>query len=515
MPDEQRTTEIERRIDRDVTGALAIMPHGGGSLVVAPRNMTEVMEVAKLMSVSGICIRPMFRGNPGSCLAIVLQAMKWGADPFAVANKAFEVNGQLSYESQLIHAIINASPALGRRLQVTYSGEGQTRCCHVIGFIKGDDDPKPYDSPRLGEITPKNSPLWKSDPDQQLFYYATRAWARRWLPEILLGIYVPEELTTIDLEPQPPVQSKLERFEEKHGEPPSHGEDSPAPIEPSTPEDTRQASGPGTPLPNAAAPAASDQTQGAPAWSPAPASTEPEPSPDDEKLKVLVKRGDEAAQQGTPKLESLWRYGFSSLDRGILGARGRGTGPYLERWKKIAAEADARLAAQSSPAAVIVQPQSGGDRNADEMAAGGASRLVCPQGDFCIYSPEECANGLSCRRKNDAPAPDLLSADADRRVPRQPVPPQHAMGMQPAAEADAGDGRPDLEVKLPVYHGQPLDWRSWWIALFLPKLAQQKSGTDLGDFIGANGENLDQARAALGENVVNDALHEKWREFDG
>lgn len=28
MPDDQRANEIEKRIDRDVTGALAIVPHG-------------------------------------------------------------------------------------------------------------------------------------------------------------------------------------------------------------------------------------------------------------------------------------------------------------------------------------------------------------------------------------------------------------------------------------------------------------------------------------------------------
>lgn len=201
-PGQERSTAIERTINRDIADALTMTPHGGSVFTVAPRSMGELLEFAKLMSVSGICIRPMFRGNPGACLALTLQAMKWGADPFAVANKAFEVNGQLSYESQLIHAIVNSSPALARRLNATFIGEGQARQCVVTGVIKGESEAREYQSPKLSEITPKNSPLWKTDPDQQLFYYSTRAWARRWVPEVLLGINTPDEIgRTIELVP--------------------------------------------------------------------------------------------------------------------------------------------------------------------------------------------------------------------------------------------------------------------------------------------------------------------------
>jgi hypothetical protein len=213
MPDD-RVAEIEKRIDRDVVAQMQLAPAAGSTFGLVPRSMADVLEFAKLMAVSGICIRPMFRGNPGACLAVTLQAMKWGADPFAVANKAFEVNGQLSYESQLIHAIVNSSPALSRRLNATFSGEGPQRKCLVVGMIRGEDEAREYESPKMSDITPKNSPLWKTDPDQQLFYYSTRAWARRWVPEVLLGIYTPEELgPTIDLTPIGPEPQRQDFVE--------------------------------------------------------------------------------------------------------------------------------------------------------------------------------------------------------------------------------------------------------------------------------------------------------------
>ncbi|HSR77596.1 MAG TPA: recombinase RecT [Xanthobacteraceae bacterium] len=155
------------------------------------------------MAISGVCVRPQFRGNPGACLSIAMQAFAWAADPFAVCNKAYVVKNRageetIAFEAQLIHAIVNTRAPLKRRLQPTYKGENgkpdtSTRSCLIQGWLIGEDDVFEYESPMIKDIGVKNSPLWIADPDQQLHYYSTRAWARRHVPEILLGIYTPEE----------------------------------------------------------------------------------------------------------------------------------------------------------------------------------------------------------------------------------------------------------------------------------------------------------------------------------
>lgn len=114
--------------------------------------------------------------------------------PFSVANKSYSVNDRLAYESQLIHAVVEARAPLKQRLRKKYAGEGEKRRCTVIGHFKGEVEPIEYESPEFGRITPKNSPLWKSDPDQQLWYYSVRAWARANCPDVLLGIYSADEL---------------------------------------------------------------------------------------------------------------------------------------------------------------------------------------------------------------------------------------------------------------------------------------------------------------------------------
>jgi hypothetical protein len=183
---------------KPIPGALAISPQRSAMNVV-PQNMAEAIEFARVMSKGGDVIRPAFRDNPGACLAIALQAFRWAADPFAVANKAYLTRNkagetQIAYEAQLVDAIVHTAGVLSKRLRLRYEGQGTSRKCIVTGWIRGEDEPFEYESPTVAEIAVKNSPLWTADRDQQLAYYSKRAWARRHVPEILLGIYTTDEI---------------------------------------------------------------------------------------------------------------------------------------------------------------------------------------------------------------------------------------------------------------------------------------------------------------------------------
>lgn len=187
-------TEAERkladRVNPAVTGNLALTSQTGG---LAFTNAGEAMEFAKLMALSQIGVRKHLRGNPGACLAIVVQAVEWRMSPYAVANKSYNVNDQIAYESQLIQAVILQRAPIKGRFKVKYEGEGERRVCTVSATLS-DGDSVDYRSPEFGKITPKNSPLWKSDPDQQQFYYSARALCRRHFPDVLLGVYAEDEI---------------------------------------------------------------------------------------------------------------------------------------------------------------------------------------------------------------------------------------------------------------------------------------------------------------------------------
>lgn len=169
----------------------------GGARVPMPRNFAELQEMASFMSRGGAMVGSAFQGSPGACLGIITQAMRWGMDPYAVSQKAYQAtkdnpNAPIAYEAQLVAAVVLRNAPLQRRLRSRYEGSDDTRKIIITGWLKGEDDPFEYESPPLATLKGK-SPLWTKDPDQQLWYYGVRAWARRFVPEVIMGVYTPDE----------------------------------------------------------------------------------------------------------------------------------------------------------------------------------------------------------------------------------------------------------------------------------------------------------------------------------
>lgn len=182
---------IAARIDAGTLQGLSVSSAAGG---LAFSTMDQVMEFAKTMAVSQIAVRKHLRGNPGACAAVIMQAIEWRMSPYAVANKSYAVNDQLAYEAQLIHAVILQRAPIHGRIKAEYSGTDGKRVLRVWAVLKDGEEVVDYTSPLFEKIQPKNSPLWKNDPDQQLFYYSVRALARRHFPDVILGVYADDEL---------------------------------------------------------------------------------------------------------------------------------------------------------------------------------------------------------------------------------------------------------------------------------------------------------------------------------
>jgi hypothetical protein len=195
-PLQNKVVRIENKLDTEVAADLATSSATGG---MAFRSMLEVMEFSKLMAVSDIAVPKHLRGNVGACLAVCVQAIEWRMSPYAVANKSYVVNDRISYESQLIHAVVEQRAPLAGRLRCSYSGVGNSRKCKVWAHIKGEDLPLEFESAEFEMIQPKNSPLWKTKPDLQLFYNASRDWARMYFPDVILGVYAEDEIERLPL----------------------------------------------------------------------------------------------------------------------------------------------------------------------------------------------------------------------------------------------------------------------------------------------------------------------------
>jgi hypothetical protein len=174
-----------------INGEVSMSASRGG---VRFENMLQVMEFAKLMAVADIGVPKHLRGNPGACMKIAIQADEWGFSPFAVADKSYVVNDRMAYESQLIHAVVEKRAPLESRLRHEFSGEGPTRRCKVIGKLIGEEYPSVWEGPMFKDIKVKNSPEWTANPDKQLFYHASRDWARIFVPDVLAGVYERDEM---------------------------------------------------------------------------------------------------------------------------------------------------------------------------------------------------------------------------------------------------------------------------------------------------------------------------------
>ena len=171
---------------------------------LVPTGMDQAVRLAEIMA-KGRLVPSHFHNQPGDCLMVIEQAMRWGMSPFAVAQSTSVIQGKLMFEGKLVAAAIQSSGILDGRLTFDYSGEGEARTITVGGTMRGETKPRTIDV-RLKDARTANK-LWTAQPDQQLAYHGSRVWGRRHAPEVMLGVYSPEEMSSpvVDEHPGPTI----------------------------------------------------------------------------------------------------------------------------------------------------------------------------------------------------------------------------------------------------------------------------------------------------------------------
>ena len=206
--------KIEARLDRAVISGTQVSMALGG---VQIKDMGELLEIARLMSMSGVAVPYHLRGNPGSCLAVAMRALRSGFDPFMLAEHSYimaknqktddgrwEKVETLAFDSFVIRAIIEAHANLTGPLRYTFDGEGDEMTCTVTATPRGEKEPLIHTSEKLGHMKAargrndkgdiKGSPLWDTNPRQQLGYATGRDFCRRYFPQVLMGYYDRDEM---------------------------------------------------------------------------------------------------------------------------------------------------------------------------------------------------------------------------------------------------------------------------------------------------------------------------------
>lgn len=176
---------------------------GTAAAIFSPEGMNQLVRFAELMAQSKATVPAHLAGKPSDCLAVTMQAAQWGMNPFAVAQKTHVVNGTLGYEAQLVNAVVSSSNLLATRLNYRWDGDwskvsGKTDKSPVLtvtvwATLKGEAEPRTL-TISMQQAGVRNSPLWEQDPRQQLAYLCVKRWARLHAPDVLLGVYTPDEL---------------------------------------------------------------------------------------------------------------------------------------------------------------------------------------------------------------------------------------------------------------------------------------------------------------------------------
>lgn len=174
--------------------------------IFSPSGLHKLQAFAEVMAQGKATVPAHLSGKPADCLAIALQAAQWGMNPYAVAQKTHLVNGTLGYEAQLVNAVITSSTAVQGRFKYEYGGDwekfkpGAANASNERGLsvrvgavLKGETEITWGEPLYMEYVTTRNSPLWKTVPKQQLAYLAVKYWARLYCPDVILGVYTPDE----------------------------------------------------------------------------------------------------------------------------------------------------------------------------------------------------------------------------------------------------------------------------------------------------------------------------------
>lgn len=188
----EATTALPQQNTPDQASSLALM--------LDAKSMESAMAIAEVMSKSKVTVPQHLQGQQGDCMAIVLQSMNWGMNPFAVAQKTHIVNGALGYEAQLVNAVVSSQGFIKGTFKYEYKGEGNQLECRVGAIIKGDTKITWGEWLRITDVKIQNSPLWKTNPRQQMGYLQCKNWTRLYCPAAILGVYTPDELEEIEPE---------------------------------------------------------------------------------------------------------------------------------------------------------------------------------------------------------------------------------------------------------------------------------------------------------------------------
>ena len=153
-------------------------------------------QMARAMAQSTI-VPLVFQKSEANCMLAISQAQRLGTDPFVVVNNMFPIQGKITWKSEFIIAMINASGKFDTELQFEEEEkDGKPYACTCFTFKDGrkiTGIKVTMDMANAEGWTTKNGTKWKNMPQLMLRYRAATFFGRFNAPEITSGLYTVEE----------------------------------------------------------------------------------------------------------------------------------------------------------------------------------------------------------------------------------------------------------------------------------------------------------------------------------
>ena len=169
---------------------------------LVPLSPQHAMSIAQAFATAKM-VPQHFKQSVGDCYIAVTMAHRFRMDPFLLMMEMHVINGRPMLSGKLTAAIVNHN--LAEPLTPTYFGEGNNRKITIVGRVAGGD-------PQSIEVTVAqvrtSNEQWQKNPDQMLFYAGSRMWARRYTPDLVLGIMFDDEAEAVEA-PKPTLQNLL------------------------------------------------------------------------------------------------------------------------------------------------------------------------------------------------------------------------------------------------------------------------------------------------------------------
>ena len=186
------------------------------SIMLDPFLFERAKLIATYMSKARGISPPNLLNAPEACFAVVVNALTWKLNPFAVAQCTYATpGGTVGYEGKLVQAILENSGKLVGGVTYQHNGDwgavlnkfekktsqkgneyvvptwtdkdAQGLSVTVSAQIEGEPQRREW-TMDLVQCHPRNSTLWATDPKTQFCYTAVRRFANVAAPGLLMGV---------------------------------------------------------------------------------------------------------------------------------------------------------------------------------------------------------------------------------------------------------------------------------------------------------------------------------------